>query len=842
MRVLFAVVVVGCAGESFNSAPDATPDGGLTSGGSGGYSPGAGGKLGDSGRTGDTGGTVASGGKGGTEGRGGAAGATPTAGRGGSTDGPRECTFEALPESKRCASSAAYAQSSSLEKVPGVMELEACESACEARGDCTGAVFYPPFVTPRRCELYTLPCDAPGPGLDWEENGAKEYRKVCGDGCGLEFVGLWNRCEAADIDPMKEVPGADSADDCFEACLTDPDCTGVSDYFWLDEVPGCYLATEPCGSEVALPHGDPGRSYLASCDETGEGGAGGSGGETGDPETPTMRLALSERHTCMLLTSGRARCWGRDIRSLSDQYYDYVRTGTTQPPDREYTRLAGGGSSTCGADSEGDVDCWSYGSVGGEADVIDLDGAPRGYYVTLHADGKVYADGERFADPGVFTSVARGNSLTCALDREGRAVCVGVNPPGRTFRTLEAGGDHACGLLLDGSVLCFGSSENGATAAPGGAFREIAAGGRHSCGIRVDGSVACWGANDFGQSTPPFGTFTSIEAGADHSCAIRSGDLVECWGNDDGFQSSPPSDLRGQSVEYISVAVGGADLYFGHREYFSGTEEEEGWWQWMHDELSTHGCGLRSDGSLACFGAGAAARPPSGVFSQVTAGYGATCALHGGGVTCFGNAGNPLAGVSLSGDFEGVSTGWGIACAVASGGTVTCWGPAPALLAGGSAASGTFTRVAAGGGGDDRWPIFACGVQSTADAVCWSYRDGESPLEVPVSGPFVDIAAGYTHACGLTPQAAIACWDAATGAALPAPPGTFLEVVAGDHQSCALRTDGSVTCWVVEPGAAAVEIPDGTPGTFVDLSMGGDYACAVLADGGGLKCWGSRVR
>jgi hypothetical protein len=318
--------------------------------------------------------------------------------------------------------------------------------------------------------------------------------------------------------------------------------------------------------------------------------------------------------------------------------------------------------------------------------------------------------------------------------------------------------------------------------------------------------------------------------------------VVECWGNDDGFQTSPPSDLRPPSVEVVSIAVGGSDLYFGHTEYFPGAEEEEGSWEWMHDELSTHGCGLRPDGTLDCFGAGAAAQPPSGAFIRVSAGYGATCALRESGVTCFGDAGNPLSGVSLSGSYEEVTTGWGIACALATDGTVTCFGPDPARLAAGSAPSGTFTSVAAGGGGDDRWPDIACGIRSTLDAVCWSYLDAEPPAEVPVSGSFVDLAAGYTHACGLTSQAEIACWDAATGAALPAPTGTFSQVVAGDHQSCALRTDGSATCWVVEPWATPVEIAGDVPGPFVDLSMGGDYACAILAGDEGVKCWGSRVR
>ena len=48
---------------------------------------------------------------------------------------------------------------------------------------------------------------------------------------------------------------------------------------------------------------------------------------------------------------------------------------------------------------------------------------------------------------------------------------------------------------------------------PVGEFTSVSAGGAHTCGLLVDGSVACWGDDYVGESSPPVGEFTSVSAG-----------------------------------------------------------------------------------------------------------------------------------------------------------------------------------------------------------------------------------------------------------------------------------------------------------------------------------------
>ena len=53
----------------------------------------------------------------------------------------------------------------------------------------------------------------------------------------------------------------------------------------------------------------------------------------------------------------------------------------------------------------------------------------------------------------------------------------------------------------------------GADAKAGGEFTSVSAGGLHTCGVMVGGSVACWGSNEYGQAAPPEGKFASVNAG-----------------------------------------------------------------------------------------------------------------------------------------------------------------------------------------------------------------------------------------------------------------------------------------------------------------------------------------
>lgn len=141
--------------------------------------------------------------------------------------------------------------------------------------------------------------------------------------------------------------------------------------------------------------------------------------------------------------------------------------------------------------------------------------------------------------------------------------------PGMTVLRVAAGRAHACALMVDRTVRCWGHGAQGQlgigalplTLGSPKPLRigslpvptpvvgltevvQIACGGDHSCALRADGSVACWGSNahgELGDGTANLGTLpvvvagvsgaTQIALGESHSCARIADGAVRCWGS-----------------------------------------------------------------------------------------------------------------------------------------------------------------------------------------------------------------------------------------------------------------------------------------------------------------------
>ena len=98
------------------------------------------------------------------------------------------------------------------------------------------------------------------------------------------------------------------------------------------------------------------------------------------------------------------------------------------------------------------------------------------------------------------------------------------------FSNVGAGVWHACGVRVNGAVICWGYNHHGQADTPAGTFSAVSGGALHSCGLRADGATACWGNNADGRADAPEGTFTSVSAGSAHTCGVRADGTIECWG------------------------------------------------------------------------------------------------------------------------------------------------------------------------------------------------------------------------------------------------------------------------------------------------------------------------
>jgi murein DD-endopeptidase MepM/ murein hydrolase activator NlpD len=240
-----------------------------------------------------------------------------------------------------------------------------------------------------------------------------------------------------------------------------------------------------------------------------------------------------------------------------------------------------------------------------------------------------------------------------------------------------------------------------------------------------------------------------------------------------------------------------------------------------------HTCGVRTDGTLACWGDNTygQATPPAGTFTQVSAGGTDTCGVRTGGtLACWGNNDYGQA-TPPAGTFTQVSAGPWHTCGVRTGGTLACWGNNDDGKA--TPPAGTFTQVSVAG-------VHACGVKTNGTLACWgSNYYGEA---TPPAGTFTQVSAGGTHTCGVKTNATLACWgDNAYGEATP-PAGTFTQVSGGTESNCAVRTGGTLACW------GRNDYGQATPpsGTFTQVDAGDEHTCAVRT-GGTLVCWGDKA-
>ncbi len=266
-----------------------------------------------------------------------------------------------------------------------------------------------------------------------------------------------------------------------------------------------------------------------------------------------VAITAGGSHTCAILDDGSVRCWGYGFYGQLGYGNPYSvgdgRANSAGGPDESIasvgpvdlaghkaTAITAGNYHTCAILDDGSVRCWGYGANG-----------QLGYGNTSNV-----GDGQT---PGSVGPVDLGL--------------------GRTAVAISAGGYDTCAILDDGSVRCWGYGANGelgygntssigddetpASAGPvdlgpGRIAKAISAGSEHACAILDDNTVRCWGYGVDGQlgyastanvaDTPttvpstvgpvdlrPGRTAAAISAGALHTCAILDDNTVRCWGD-----------------------------------------------------------------------------------------------------------------------------------------------------------------------------------------------------------------------------------------------------------------------------------------------------------------------
>lgn len=581
--------------------------------------------------------------------------------------------------------------------------------------------------------------------------------------------------------------------------------------------------------------------------------------------SPPTRLASGVGHSCIIRPDGSVRCWGNNLHG---QLGDGTRTDRLKtvpvPGLTGIVAVACGGLHTCALRANGTVACWGQDEsadpsstttdrlapvdVAGLSNVVEIT-AGRSHTCALSRDGIIrcwgrnqdgeVGDGTRTPRPAPVTvtglskmvSVSAGNGFTCAIQIGGRALCWGENALGelgdgtRADRltpvavgggvtgaaAISAGFDHACMLLGDGTVKCWGFNQFGQIGDKTTTLRvlpvnvdgatpavAISASDRHTCAILPNGNARCWGNNDRGQigdgtttlrneptAVQEISNAVSITGGFLFSCALGSDHLVRCWG------SNSHGSLGDGTITQRVVAVAVADLTV----LPSAVAIAAG---------AGHTCAVRGSGEVACWG--------GNDFGQ----------LGKSGVT---SSPLPVAVVGITNAIA-VAVGDRHTCVATGSGTVRCWGKNTL----GQLGNGTTTSSSAPSG--------------------------------PILADTVAIAAGLNHTCALQAKGVVQCWgdnafgqlgnSTTIGSLRPvtAKLGTAIAtaLVAGDNHTCALLTSGDVMCWgkgdAGQIGIGGFRTTTSTPvlvssllSGAVALSAGATHTCASLVDGS-EQCWG----
>ncbi len=477
-----------------------------------------------------------------------------------------------------------------------------------------------------------------------------------------------------------------------------------------------------------------------------------------------------------------------------------------------------------------------------------------------------------------------------------------VDVPGITSAvSVSVGTNHACAVVADGSVWCwggrnyFGELGNGVVnteskvpvlvAGLGANALSVSAGSSHTCVVTKTHTVKCWGDNTNGQlgdglgdsntgidrsATPVdalnLSNVATVSAGNGYTCAVTQPGAAYCWGTRKvGGYSNTPVAVTGLSSGVIALSSG-----------------------------EDHACFLSSTGAVNCWGLSSGSNLKTvtgltGALVSITAGRGPDegCALTAtGSVQCWDdrNSQRKAKDVGISGA-SAISSSSSHTCAIVANGGAKCWGgnssnaigdglpsvkPLPVPFALATNASQMSIRRDGG-----------CIINKAGGVQCWGKTNNAGQLGdgttqnraglvnvVGLSSGVGHLASGAGYGGGTTCAATateVRCWGDGSLGALgdnsensSGTPVVVSNIGAGvkslcgnDHSFCAVDATGAVWCWGdntrSQHGDGTVSYlgnPHGAPVTPTGLGSGqtqvvcgGDYNCALDASGA-VRCWG----
>ena len=243
-----------------------------------------------------------------------------------------------------------------------------------------------------------------------------------------------------------------------------------------------------------------------------------------------VQIAVGGWHSCALLSSGQVRCWGRNDFSQASGGTASTTPVTTPTvvPGIIAKSISAGGYHTCAVLTSGAANCWGQGTN------YQLGNAAR---PTSSAPVSVNVSGITSIDLGgsYSCSISKGSVKCWGFNNSGQvgigttATVTAPSSVDGNFLQLSLGlGRTTCGINTSMTASCWGANSKGqigdGTTADSlkptqvqllaGSVASISVGGfvdatdAHTCAVLSSGAVQCWGFNSSGQ----LGTVNTLDS------------------------------------------------------------------------------------------------------------------------------------------------------------------------------------------------------------------------------------------------------------------------------------------------------------------------------------------
>lgn len=469
-------------------------------------------------------------------------------------------------------------------------------------------------------------------------------------------------------------------------------------------------------------------------------------------------------------------------------------------------------------------------------------------------DGTLKCWGEGVATPvtidagSTFKQVAIGGQ-TCAIKSDDTLWCWTSAAPtlvqvAGTYAAVAVGDDHACAITLGKTLACWGSNNQGQLGL-----------GHYMTGPTTPTAI-------IGDNTD----WSTVTAGEEHTCALKTSGALWCWGGATNLTHTPAAVHDTETFIDLSIVGSGTMVVRSDGTFLRGSGANiavyngiPSTWKLVRETygagIHTHRCGLRNDNTLFCWGsnwrgqiglvetgAPQGATTPTqvgdvGEYVDVAIGNRFTCGIKtDGSVRCFGAAAMGQLGdgraiaprttpvkISNAGEWASLYANQARTCGVKTDGTLACWGGGfNSLDQAYFDVQRPMTPAQAGTGGTNIGAVslgisHSCVRRTNNMLACWgSNGSGEVGVgnTMLVTGGATDtglsakaFSLGYLHTCATGLDDRLYCWGnhtynrlGFTASAFVTTPtlvgtDTWTSLAGSYSNTCGIRSDGTLHCW-----------------------------------------------